>query len=257
MGAYQQDTQTTQSRHCCVTDGKTSEVTEAKITSGFWPLLPLASSRRLYYVGRANKSHSLLGSKLVCPAPGVLKCLRLRSSTRVTLDVTAPLLFHTPSGNAHTGPFPPSQHTGKDISRWVQLQHTADLVCAKDTVKGGRSGLCRNILCLWLPHHPASSSQKTRLSRMSWYMTLFAGEVHVISVEYINWCYAEIRRPSTGPFSSRRILPMTRTLRSLPKRGSQSEAFQRNHIKRTWYGPEGFPCSFANLVSLHLSRHRK
>lgn len=32
-----------QSRYRCVTDGKTSEVTVAKITSGFRPLLPLAS----------------------------------------------------------------------------------------------------------------------------------------------------------------------------------------------------------------------
>lgn len=124
-------------------------------------------------------------------------------------------------------------------------------------MKGGRPGLCRNILCLWLPHHSASSSQKTLLSRMGWYMTPLAGEVRGISVEYINWCHAEIRCPPTGPFSSRRILPMTRTLRSLPKCGGQSEASQRNHIKRTWYGPEGFPCSFANLVSLHLSRRRK
>jgi hypothetical protein len=67
VGAYQHDTQTTkttQSRHRCVTDGKTSEVAEAKITCGFWPLLPLASCGCLYYVGRAN---ILLGSKLVCP----------------------------------------------------------------------------------------------------------------------------------------------------------------------------------------------
>lgn len=49
---------------------------------------------------------------------------------------------------------------------------------------------------------PPVQSQKTWLSRMGWYMTLFAGEVHGISVEYINWWYAEIRCHPTGPFSS-------------------------------------------------------